>query len=104
MTMTVEAIYEAGVLRLLMPVTYPEGTRLSVLLTDIYAHEKVDAAYLLTLPRAERNQILAQAAESAAHNYEADLALPVAQRELTAFTALDGEPFFDGETDQNHAA
>jgi len=54
----------------------------------------MDAAYLLSLPRTERNRILAIAAESAAPLYEADLALPVAERDLTAFTALDGEPFY----------
>ncbi len=54
---------------------------------------KRDAAYLLTLPRAERNRILAEAATEAAPEYEADLALPVGERELTALTALDGEPF-----------
>ena len=55
--------------------------------------KKRDAAYLLTLPRAERNRILVEAAAEAAPEYEADLALPVGERELTAFTALDGEPF-----------
>ncbi len=61
--------------------------------------ERTDAAYLLTLPRAERNKILAKAAESAAPEYEADLARPVAERELTAFTALDGEPFLEDTTE-----
>ena len=54
-----------------------------------------NAALLPTLPRAERNRILALAAEAAAPEYEADLARPVAERELTAFTALDGEPFLE---------
>jgi len=63
----------------------------------------VDAAYLLTLPRAERNRILAEAAEAAAPEYEADLALPVSERELTAFTALDGEPFLEDTTEETHA-
>ena len=58
---------------------------------------RTDAAYLLTLPRNERNHLLAEAAAKAAPDYEADLALPVAERELTAFTALDGEPFLDVE-------
>lgn len=66
-----------------------------------------DAATLLTLPRAERNQILALAA-AAAPEYEADLALPVAERDLTALTALDGEPFLEditgNITEENHAA
>ena len=54
-----------------------------------------DAAYLLTLPRAERSRIMAAGAESAVPWYEADLAIPVSERELTAFTALDGEPFLE---------
>ena len=61
--------------------------------------EKTDAAYLLTLPRAERNRILALAAEAAAPEYEADLVRPVAERELTTFTALDGEPFLGDTVD-----
>ncbi len=108
MTTTVEVVYERGVLRLLTPVLLEEGIRLSATLTDSPAlerPERIDAAYLLTLPRPERNRILAQAAEAAAPEYEADLALPVAERELTAFTALDGEPFLDeADGDNGHAA
>lgn len=90
MTTTAEAIYEDGVLRLLTPVPFANGTRLTAALIDIPAPERRDAAYLLTLPHAERHRILA---EAAAPEYEADLALPVAERELTPFTALGGEPF-----------
>lgn len=61
--------------------------------------ERTDAAYLLTLPRTERNRILEKAAEAAAPEYEADLARPVAGRELTAFTALDGEQFLEEATE-----
>ncbi len=105
MTTTVEVIYERGVLRLLTPVSLEEGKRLSATLTDLPAPERMDAAYLLTLPRAERYRLLAKAAEAAAPEYEADLARPVAERELTAFTALDGEPFFDEEEeDKGHAS
>ncbi len=86
MTTTIEAVYEDGVLRLLTPVPFANGTRLTASLTDSPAPERRDAAYLLTLPRAERHRILAEAAEAAAPEYEADLALPVAERELTAFT------------------
>ena len=50
---------------------------------------------LRQLPRAERNQLMAFQPEEAAPLYEADLALPVEQRELTAFTALDGDAVFD---------
>ena len=59
--------------------------------------QRKDAAYLLTLPRAARHHILAQAAEAAAPDYEADLALPAGERELTSFTALDGEPFLEDD-------
>lgn len=58
-----------------------------------------DAAYLMTLPMEERHRILAAAAEKAAPYYEADLALPVEERKLTAFTALDGDPFYDYDDD-----
>lgn len=105
MTTTVEAIYEAGVLRPLEPLDLAEGTRVAVTLGESTRRERTDAAYLLTLSRAERRRILAAAAEAAAPAYEADLARPVAERELTAFTALDGEPFLDpDDRGTNHAA
>lgn len=53
----------------------------------------LSARDLLKLPREERDRYLRQAAEQAAPLYNADLALPAEQRELTAFTVLDGEPF-----------
>ncbi len=49
---------------------------------------EADPAYLLTLPKADRNRILEEQAALAAPLYEADLALPVSERELTAFTDL----------------
>src|SRR5579884_164374 len=52
----------------------------------------LDARKLRSLPREERNRILAAQAEAAAALYAADLAKLVEERELTAFTALDGEP------------
>lgn len=52
---------------------------------------------LLALPREERERYLAAAAAHAAPLYEADLALPADKRELTAFTALNGEPFYDDD-------
>jgi hypothetical protein len=48
------------------------------------------AAELLRMPIAERDRILRAQAERMAPLYEADLALPPHERELTAFTALDG--------------
>ena len=53
------------------------------------------ALQLLAMPKEERVRILRAQAERAAVEYEADLARPAAERELTAFTALDGEPFYD---------
>ena len=55
----------------------------------------LSARQLLTLPKAERARIIRAQAEQAAVEYEADLARPAAERELTAFTALDGEAFYD---------
>ena len=56
---------------------------------------EADPAYLLSLPKAERNRIMEAQAALAAPLYEADLALPVTERELTAFTALDGDPILE---------
>lgn len=53
-------------------------------------------AELLRMPMSQRHRILERAAEHAAPLYEADLALPPYERELTAFTALDGiDPIYD---------
>ncbi len=62
---------------------------------DIARPREADPAYLLSLPKAERDQILEAQAALAAPLYEADLALPVAERELTAFTALDDDPILE---------
>jgi len=52
---------------------------------------------LLALPRAEQDAILFLQATLAAPDYAADLALPPAERELTAFESLnDGDPVRDG--------
>ena len=58
--------------------------------------KEFDLTAFLALPRAEQDRIIEAAVEDAAPLYAADLALPVAERELTAFTALDGEDFRDG--------
>ena len=64
-------------------------------LEEMVTPKEVDMKTFLSLPREEQNRRLAIAAESAAHLYEADLARPPLDRELTAFTALDGEPFIE---------
>src|SRR4051812_26215589 len=69
----------------------PEYVRIT--LEELATPEEVDMAEFLALPRQEQDRLLAAAAESAAPLYEADLALPPHEQELTAFTALDGEPF-----------
>lgn len=51
---------------------------------------RLTVAYLLTLPREEQNRLMSAAMEDAAPLYAADLALPPMERELTAFSALDG--------------
>lgn len=61
------------------------------------------ARQLLALPKAERSRILRAQMERAAVEYETDFARPVAERELTAFTALDGEAFYDYPAETPHA-
>jgi hypothetical protein len=62
-----------------------------------HLNTRVSAEALLSLPPDQRGAILSAAAEHAAPLYDADLALPASQRELTAFTVLDGEAFLDGD-------
>ncbi len=45
------------------------------------------------MPEAERDRILSEAAAHAAPLYEADLALPPEQRELTAITAIEDDVY-----------
>ena len=52
-----------------------------------------DLDALLALPRDEQDRRIRHAAELAADHYNADLARPVEQRDLTAFTALDSEDY-----------
>ena len=54
-----------------------------------------DPASLLSLPKAERDRSMIAQFDVASPLYAADLALPVQQRELTAFTALDGGPILE---------
>ena len=51
------------------------------------------AVRVAALPTEEQDRVLAAAAVEAADLYNADLAQAVEERELTAFTALDGEEF-----------
>lgn len=53
------------------------------------------AVRVAALPPEQQDQIMAAAAEDAADIYNADLDRPPGARELTAFTALDGEDFHE---------
>ena len=57
--------------------------------------KEVDLDAFLALSRETQDQLLREAAADAAPLYAADLALPATERELTAFTTLDGEEFAD---------
>ena len=68
------------------------------IMTDMNSERKYTARELLKLPATERNRYLRAAAEKAAPEYEADLALPESERELTAFVTVSGADFLDGAT------
>jgi hypothetical protein len=51
--------------------------------------KEYDLESLLTLPRDEQERIMTAAFDDAAALYNADLSMPVPERELTAFTSLD---------------
>lgn len=53
--------------------------------------QRQTTAEMLALPLPERRRIMAAQAAAVAPFYEADLALPPEERELTAFTALEGD-------------
>ena len=55
------------------------------------------------LPREEQKRQLRAQAEAAAPMYAADLALPVHERELTAFSALDYDPLYEYPEDEDGA-
>jgi hypothetical protein len=55
------------------------------------------ARQLLSLSPEERDRVLAAQAADAESLYRDDLARPAEERDLTAFTVLDGEPFLDDE-------
>ena len=74
------------------------GKPVEVVLNELLEEQETlrfTARQLFELPKSERGRILRAQAERAAAEYEADLALPANERELTAFTALDGDPFYD---------
>jgi hypothetical protein len=64
--------------------------------TEMDSDRTYTARELLKLPATARNRYLRVAAERAAAEYATDLALPEAERELTAFSAVSGADFLDG--------
>lgn len=59
------------------------------------------ARQLLAMPEDERSRILSEAAAHAAPRYEADLALPPEQRELTAISAID-DNLYEYQEEKTH--
>ncbi len=59
------------------------------------------ARQLLAMPAAERDKFLSEAAAHAAPLYEADLALPPEQRQLTAISAIE-EGFYEYPEEPTH--
>lgn len=97
MTITIDLCpeVEACLVRKARTAQQPVSDYLNNLIESLLMPEEVDMDTFLALPREEQDRLMAAAAEDAAPFYAADLALPPAERELTAFTALDGEPFYD---------
>jgi hypothetical protein len=61
----------------------------------IEGNEHLSASELMKRPIEERRAALRKSAILLESHYNDDLAKPPAERELTAFTALNGEPFLD---------
>ncbi len=71
------------------------GEYVTHLLERELAPKEYDLDALLDLPRDRQEAIMTAAFDAAADHYNVDLALPLADRELTAFTALDGDELAD---------
>jgi hypothetical protein len=75
------------------------GVDIDKLITELVerglADDESSPRYLLSLSRENRHRIMEAQFNAAAPLYAADLERPVEQRELTAFTALDGEPVLE---------
>src|SRR5437879_5322717 len=72
----------------------PQEIVSELILRELPSHVPT-ARELLAMPVEEPLPYLMAAARAAAPLYEADLALPLSERELTAFTALDADPFYE---------
>lgn len=83
------------------------GKPIEVVLNELLEEQESNAPTareLLALPKEKRAQILRAQTERAAVEYGTDLDHPAAERELTAFTALDGEHFYEySEEGPSHA-
>jgi len=77
------------------------GQQPTELVTELLKRElkpkEYDLESLLTLPRDEQERAMTEAFNDAAQLYNADLALPVSERELTAFTSLDRDVLVEYE-------
>jgi hypothetical protein len=77
------------------------GQQPTELVTQLLERElmpkEFDLESLLALPRSEQEQVMTDAFDDAASLYNADLALPVSERELTAFTSLDRDELAEYE-------
>lgn len=67
------------------------------LLEREFMPKEYDLETLLALPIDEQVQVMTDAFNDAAPLYNADVALPVSERELTAFTSLDQDELVDYE-------
>ena len=96
MTLTIELTPEEAAK--LHQLAHMKGTDDAGALRELLAQwteQPLTARELLRLTKEEQARYLRVAAEQAARLYEADLARPMEERELTAFTALDGEPLYE---------
>ena len=66
---------------------------ITLLLKREFEPKEFDLDALLALPHKEQERVMRKSFDDAASDYNADIALPSAERELTAFTALDGDDF-----------
>lgn len=98
MSLTLTREQEANLQRKATRIGKPAEVVLDELLQE---PETPTARQLLARPKEERARILRAQTERAVAEYEADLALPADERELTAFTALDGEAFAEYPPESN---
>lgn len=75
----------------------PVEAYLEEVIEGLVSPKEYDLDALFALPREEQSKRMREASAIAKSEYDADLALPTDEREMTAFTALDNLDFVDGE-------